>query len=131
MSQEEKHHDDTIHRVQAQAEDIEKKFAKQKALKSLLDQGQLMLSMVKDYATGRYREVPYWVIGAVSLALLYVVNPMDVLPDVILGLGYLDDATVIAFCLRLIEKDLDKYRTWKGKVSAPPTMPGAGKVVDV
>jgi uncharacterized membrane protein YkvA (DUF1232 family) len=69
--------------------------------------------------------VPYWAIGAVTLALLYVINPVDVLPDVILGVGYLDDATVIAFCLRLIETELEKYKTWKGKARE------GGKIVDV
>jgi hypothetical protein len=47
------------------------------------------------------------------LALLYVLNPADVLPDVIVGVGYLDDATVVAFCLKLIEKELEKYKAWQ------------------
>ena len=129
---EENHHDDTIHRVNAKSEDIEKKFAKQKALKTLMEQGHLMLSLVKDYVTGKYREVPYWAISACALGLLYVLNPLDVLPDVILGIGYLDDATVIAFCLRLVEKELDKYREWKhGKPQSEKASPSKGKVVDV
>jgi uncharacterized membrane protein YkvA (DUF1232 family) len=47
------------------------------------------------------------------LALLYVLNPADVLSDVIVGVGYLDDATVVAFCLKLIEKELKKYKAWQ------------------
>jgi uncharacterized membrane protein YkvA (DUF1232 family) len=42
-----------------------------------------------------------------------VLNPADVLPDVIVGVGYLDDATVVAFCLKLIEKELEKYKAWQ------------------
>lgn len=131
MNTEEHHNDDTIRRAHEKAEDIEKKFAKQKALKSLMDQGHVMVSMLKDYVTRRYREVPYWAISAVSLALLYVLNPLDVLPDVIIGVGYLDDATVIAFCLRLIEKEIEKYKAWKDKTSAPSEPKPTGKVVDV
>ena len=102
--------DVTPERVAARAEDIEKKFSKQKALKQWLEHGKVLLSMIGDYVSGKYREVPYWVISAVSLALLYVLNPLDIIPDVLPGFGYLDDATVLAFCIKLIEKDLEKYK---------------------
>jgi len=131
MKTEDSHHDDTIHRVSEKAEDIEKKFAKGKALKALMEQGQLMIQMVKDYVTREYREVPYWAISAVALSLLYVLNPLDVIPDVILGVGYLDDATVVAFALRLIEKELEKYKAWKDQRTAGRKVQASGKIVDV
>lgn len=131
MKKEDSHHDDTIHRVNEKAEDIENKFAKGKALKALMEQGHVMIQMVKDYVKRDYREVPYWAISAVALALLYVLNPLDVIPDVIFGVGYLDDATVVAFALRLIEKELDKYKAWKAKQQAGGEVKPSGKIVDV
>jgi len=131
MKTDDTHHDDTIRQVNEKAEDIEKKFAKGKALKALMEQGQVMLEMVKDYVTREYREVPYWAISAVSLSLLYVLNPLDVIPDVILGVGYLDDATVVAFALRLIDKELEKYKAWKQQKRAGRTVQKLGKIVDV
>ena len=53
-------HDATIAKVLKNAQDIDKKMAGQKALKALLEQGRLLLSLVKDYVTGAYREVPYY-----------------------------------------------------------------------
>jgi uncharacterized membrane protein YkvA (DUF1232 family) len=54
-----------------------------------------------------------------------MINPFDLVPDVIPFVGALDDASVIAACLFLIERDLFKYREWKiGQV-------GSGNVVDV
>ena len=106
-------HDDTIAKVIKNERDIDKKMAGQKALKALLEHGRLLLSMVKDYFTGSYREVPYWAIGAAALALVYVLSPLDAIPDVIPGLGYLDDATVLAFCLKLVESELARYKEWK------------------
>jgi uncharacterized membrane protein YkvA (DUF1232 family) len=123
--QPENHHDDSIRRVSERAEDIESKFSKSKTLRSLLENGKLILTMVGDYARGRYREVPYWAISAAALALLYVLNPLDVIPDVVPGFGYLDDATVVAFCLKLIEKEIEKYRVWKAAEEKH------GKVIDV
>ena len=41
---------------------------------------------------------------------------IDIIPDYIPGLGYVDDAAVIAGCLLLVKTDLEDYRLWrKGK----------------
>ncbi len=106
-------HDSTIATVASKEKEVEKKLETRKALRALLEHGRLLLQMVVDYVKGRYREVPYWAIGAGSLALLYVLSPIDAIPDLIPGLGYLDDATILAFCLKLVEVELDKYREWR------------------
>ena len=62
--------------------------------------------------------MPYWAISAGALALLYVLNPADVIPDLLLGVGYLDDATVVAFCLKLIERELQRYQDWRAAQQA-------------
>lgn len=115
-----------IRRVHERARDIEDKLPK---LRQWMGHAKLMLSLVVDYVKGRYREVPYWAISATALALLYVLNPVDVLPDLLPGIGFLDDATVVAFCLKLMERELDKYRQWKEK-SVREAAP-QGPVVDV
>ncbi len=120
-------HDIDIAKVTQRAKDIEDKLPK---LRSWMEQGKVILSMVKDYWSGKYREVPYWVISAGALALLYVLNPADVIPDIIIGVGYLDDATVVAFCLKLIERELERYKEWQAAQMTPPAKP-SGKVIDV
>jgi len=45
--------------------------------------------------------------------LLYVLSPVDLVPDIIPFLGYLDDAAVVAACVRLIRNEIDVYQTWK------------------
>lgn len=105
-------HDEDIGRVAEHADEIERKFAKQRALRQWAEHGKLLLKMIRDYIRGAYREVPYWAISAIALALLYVLNPLDVIPDLFPGFGYLDDATVLAFCLKLIEQELHKYKAW-------------------
>jgi len=120
-------HDIDIAKVTQRAKEIEDKLPK---LNRWMDQGKIILSMVKDYWNGSYREVPYWVISAGALALLYVLNPMDVIPDIIIGVGYLDDATVVAFCLKLIERELVRYQEWQATQKTPPSKQ-SGPVIDI
>lgn len=74
---------------------------------------RLMFSMLQDYWQGNYREVPWKSIAAIVGALIYVLNPLDVIPDLILGFGLVDDAGVVALCLRMVESDLLRYAAWK------------------
>ncbi len=73
------------------------------------------MSLVKDYYQGNYKDIPYKTISAVVVGLLYILNPIDIIPDFIPLIGYIDDALVIVitFCLKLVEKDLHKYQSWK------------------
>jgi uncharacterized membrane protein YkvA (DUF1232 family) len=124
--------DENIKDVASKAGDIRKKFLKQKSLKQWADLGQVLLSLVADYISGKYREIPYWVLSAVSLALLYVLNPLDLIPDVFIGVGYLDDVTVLAFCIKLVEKELEKYKQFLANQPQPrPAKEGDGKVIDI
>ena len=81
---------------------------------------KLMFSMIRDYWYGNYRNVPWKTIAAVAGALLYVLNPLDVIPDLIFGFGFLDDAGVVALCLRLVESDLHRYAAWKEQREQDP-----------
>lgn len=120
-------HDLDIAKVSQRAQEIEGKLPK---LRQWMDHGKVILSMVKDYWNGTYREVPYWAISAGALTLLYVLNPLDVIPDIVPGFGYLDDATLVAFCLKLIERELEKYKEWQA-AQKPPATQETGKVIDV
>jgi uncharacterized membrane protein YkvA (DUF1232 family) len=51
--------------------------------------------------------------AAIVAALLYVLSPIDLLPDFIPIVGYVDDALVVAACLALVEQDLINYKEWK------------------
>lgn len=73
----------------------------------------LFISLIKDYYQGNYRKIPYKSISSIVIGLVYILNPIDIIPDFIPVIGYVDDALVIAFCLKMVEKDLLEYQAWK------------------
>ena len=102
-----------IETVVDQSEDINKKFSARGPLKRFIEDGKILTALVKDWRAGKYRQALYGTIAAVVFGLIYVFNPLDLVPDVIPFLGALDDATVIGALLMLVERDLIKYRHWK------------------
>lgn len=72
-----------------------------------------MINLVKDYRNGSYREVPAKTIVAVVGALLYVLAPIDLIPDILPVIGQLDDAAIVGLCLKLVDADIQKYLAWK------------------
>jgi uncharacterized membrane protein YkvA (DUF1232 family) len=53
-------------------------------------------------------------------AIIYVLNPWDLIPDWIPTLGFLEDATVLAFAVQKTRETLDNFTTWE---TAPPVRP--------
>lgn len=86
---------------------------------------RLMFALVRDYWRGEYRDIPWKSIAAIAGALLYVLNPLDLIPDVILLIGFLDDAGVVALCLKLVESDLHRYAAWREHRDATASTTGA------
>ena len=59
---------------------------------------QTLLRLLRAYGEGEYREVSGKNLALAGLGLLYLVSPLDVLPDFLPG-GFADDAAVIGFVL--------------------------------
>ena len=74
---------------------------------------QAMLRLVRAYARGSYRGISDSTLVVIIAAIIYVVNPLDVIPDALPALGYLDDATVIALAVRRSRQALDDFMIWE------------------
>lgn len=107
--------DTDFNKVLEKSEAIENKFAHARPLSRFFEDFKLLMAVVSDYRKGVYRKIPRWSIAVIVFALLYVLNPFDIIPDFIAFIGYLDDAAVVAGALLLVEKDLNEYKEWKLK----------------
>jgi uncharacterized membrane protein YkvA (DUF1232 family) len=102
-----------IQTVAERSEEINKKFSSRGPLRRFIEDGKVLTALVRDWRAGKYRQALYGTIAAVVFGLIYVFNPLDLVPDVLPILGAVDDATVIGTLLLLVERDLKKYRSWK------------------
>ncbi|MCQ2560315.1 MAG: DUF1232 domain-containing protein, partial [Clostridia bacterium] len=75
----------------------------------------VLISLVRAYLKKEYRKIPLGSIISIICALLYFFSPVDLLPDFLPAIGYLDDVAVVAFVINMIHEDLDDYREWKDK----------------
>lgn len=105
--------DDDVQVAMDNQEEIADKIINSNVLKKYTELGKVMYGMLKDYRKGIYKEVPWFTIATIAFAFLYILNPLDIVPDFIPGLGYIDDFAVLTFGLRFIESDLHKYLDWK------------------
>lgn len=70
-------------------------------------------SMLRDFFKKRYPATPWWTLVGIIVALVYIINPFDLVPDAIPFFGAIDDAAVLGLELALMRKDLHKYRLWR------------------
>lgn len=99
--------------INKRAGEIGSKFRSHPSLRQFVKESVLLLGLIRDYAAGRYRTIPWWAIAATAFTLLYVFNPFDLIPDMIPVFGSIDDAAVVTACLALISHELNKYGKWK------------------
>ena len=62
---------------------------------------------------GEYDGVSRQTIVAVTAALLYFVVPLDVIPDFLIGWGFIDDAAVVSYVMTKLAAEMDAFRRWQ------------------
>jgi len=94
-------------------EAIEKAERNKSDLKKVWEGLLALFRLIREWLTRKYTQVPLKTILWIIAAIIYFVNPFDVIPDFIPGFGYIDDASVIAFVLNSIRGDLDTFLEWE------------------
>ena len=69
--------------------------------------------LVAAYARGRYRVVPFKTMLTIIAAVLYFLNPLDLVPDAILGIGLMDDLAVLTWVYGSAQQELTKFMQWE------------------
>jgi uncharacterized membrane protein YkvA (DUF1232 family) len=73
---------------------------------------------VRAWRDGAYQKVPWRSVVMAIAGLIYFLDPIDIIPDFIPVIGYLDDGVVLAFVAKAIHSDLEKFREWEKTIPA-------------
>jgi uncharacterized membrane protein YkvA (DUF1232 family) len=104
-------------------EALEKARRKRQALQGFWEELLQLIELVSAYARGEYRNIPWKTIVYAIAAIIYFVNPFDIIPDFIFGIGFLDDAAVIAFVINAIREEMERFREFRSSKSPPKSRP--------
>ncbi|WP_347552350.1 YkvA family protein [Pseudalkalibacillus hwajinpoensis] len=69
--------------------------------------------LVQEVRKGTYRDISRKSIILIVGGLLYFVSPIDAVPDLLAGVGLLDDVAVIGFIAGQLKQELEKFREWE------------------
>lgn len=84
-------------------------------LKDLTGEFTTLLRLVRTWARREYREVPWRSLLYAVGAIVYFVNPVDLIPDALAMIGFVDDIAVVGAVVKAIQNDLDAFRRWEQK----------------
>ena len=89
--------------------DLEEAEQKAKNLDVRKEDFQLLIAMCKDTFSGKYK-MNKWNLSVIVATIIYVISPLDAIPDVIPVLGWIDDVTIIGYAISKLSKEILKYK---------------------
>ncbi len=92
-------------------EDWAKAESKSTYLHDKVDEFRLLIAMGKDVFAGRYR-MDKWNLSIIVATIAYVVSPLDAIPDLVPLMGWVDDATIVAYAVSKLTDEMRKYKAF-------------------
>jgi uncharacterized membrane protein YkvA (DUF1232 family) len=75
--------------------------------------------LARAYALGHYRAVPWRTMLILLAAVIYFINPLDLIPDLLPVAGFTDDFAILIWAYKSIEEEIDKFVTWESSQARP------------
>lgn len=72
----------------------------------------------KAYTSGKYRSIPWKTVATILAAIIYFLNPLDLIPDFIPLLGLTDDFSVLVWVFNSVNMEVDKFLDWERSMTA-------------
>lgn len=69
--------------------------------------------MMRAWLAGDYKNISKRTIIAAVAALIYFVNPLDIIPDFIPIIGQLDDILVLGYLIKYLNKEIERFMAWE------------------
>lgn len=69
--------------------------------------------LLKATVIGRYSALPWKSALSIAAALIYFINPADIVPDIIPISGLLDDFTILLWTYNSLSLELEQFKQWE------------------
>jgi len=76
-------------------------------------QVEMALDLLGHHVAGEIPHVPFRTIALLTAALIYYLEPVDVIPDFVPGMGTVDDRLFMAFAFYEGADGIARYRAWQ------------------
>ncbi|WP_345116878.1 YkvA family protein [Hymenobacter algoricola] len=97
--------------------EVAEKLADKKSTKGtfaqLTDLGLTLVRMVQAFITGAYRQIDTTTVVSGVAVLLYVLSPIDLVPDFIPVVGFLDDFALISWFITKFQGEISRFQAWE------------------
>ena len=87
--------------------------SKDNKFQQLLNTMLTVVRLVRYYVSGDYRQISTKTIVAGLAVLLYVLSPIDLIPDFIPVVGFLDDLSLISWFVASFQVEINRFREWE------------------
>lgn len=71
--------------------------------------------LLRAYAKRQYTKIPWQSLLLIIASVIYFVMPVDLIPDFLVAVGFVDDAALLAWTIKAVKSDIDDFRTWEGQ----------------
>ena len=95
------------------ADKLADKGSKDNKFRQLFDVALTLVRLVRSYVTGDYRDISTSTIVSGLAVLLYVLSPIDLVPDFIPVLGFLDDLSLVSWFVGKFQGEITRFREWE------------------
>jgi uncharacterized membrane protein YkvA (DUF1232 family) len=81
--------------------------------KQLFSVAYTVVRLVRNYVSGSYRQVETGTIVSALGVLLYTLSPVDLVPDFIPVVGFLDDLALLSWFVEKFQGEIVRFREWE------------------
>jgi uncharacterized membrane protein YkvA (DUF1232 family) len=89
------------------------KYRDKKGLAKVKDEFIRLCNYIRDVTTGKYKDYSGWSLTLIVASIIYVVSPLDIIPDFLVGAGLIDDVAIVLWTFKKLKEELDNYRKYE------------------
>lgn len=78
-----------------------------------------LMRLIRSYVSGQYRQVSTKTVLIGLATVLYLLLPIDLVPDFIPVLGLMDDLSLITWFIKAFQQELVKFQQWESTQALP------------